>query len=110
VWCTLMKNEVISPLIFEEPTVTTRFWLWWRTHRFASGPCENSFPVRWCSTSILSSYVFVSFWTGGFLTVTEEKGGPFPRSSVLQIWDHFFFFFFLLVCKRQCLSWKRAKC
>jgi len=27
VGCAVIKKKVIGPLIFEEPTVTTRFWL-----------------------------------------------------------------------------------
>jgi hypothetical protein len=47
-----MKNKVIGLLLFEKPAMTgdTSYD---GENCFALCPCENSFPVRWYTTSLL---------------------------------------------------------
>jgi len=70
---------------------------------FASCPYGNSFPVRWCTTSLFPS----PFCTGNSLIVCWE-GGPIPCAAPSP--DLIALDFFCWVCKRHCLSLKSAKC
>jgi hypothetical protein len=54
-WCALTKNKFVGPFFFEGPAMTGYTLLADGKHCFASCPCANSFPVRWCTTSLLPS-------------------------------------------------------
>ena len=54
VWCGLMKDHVIGPFFFAEPTVTARTYLdnYVGVVCRSTASCRNHLSARWCSSSL----------------------------------------------------------
>jgi hypothetical protein len=108
VWCDMIKNKVISPLLFWRPCSD-----WWHfpgydwKHCFASCPCGNSFAVGCCTTSLLPSSLYLSSVQGVSWSLVRKKG---PILWLCCSVDLTSFDLFFGICKSHCLLCKRAKC
>jgi hypothetical protein len=79
VWYALMKNKVIGPFLFEEPTVTGDTFLAMMENTFLCHVLLEQFS-SWTVHHPTSPIIFMPYWTGSFPDHWIGKGGP-----ILQI-------------------------